>query len=383
MKLSWRRTVQWFKLYDFRSTRAVFYGDLSEMYRRGEAMLSFLEGELANAKATKQTSRAAALRIILARFTSGAEGGRLEYLLHDVVPAGDAMMIAGVERSASKADALLALVQAVEQAGAMKKTILAYSVGPLIILPICIALIKVVANVLKQIEDSTPVYVRDQVWSGFNGVAKIIGDFSIKYGAVTLIVLIAATALLIWSLPRWTGPGRLRADKLPVYSLYRDFQSGLLFSSMAMLLKTGGSLGGTLEDLARRASPVMRWQLRRVLRALDDAPTKTIQAFSRGILSPYLLARATTLHRTAPSFADVLIELGTTEGDRVLARVKRAALVANIAILSVLVTLATILALATITVPASFANAMDPANMMMAKKEYDATHRAPTQAPAP
>ena len=78
---------------EFRANRAEFYRDLAEMFRRGESMLSFLEGELANSIKTRQRSRAAALRLVLSRFVAGHDGGRLEQLLRGVVPASDSTML--------------------------------------------------------------------------------------------------------------------------------------------------------------------------------------------------------------------------------------------------------------------------------------------------
>ena len=366
--------MRWFQLFGFRRNRADFYRDLSEMYRRGEAMLSFLEGEIQIAIKTKQKSRAKALRLILVRYRSGQEGSRLEQLLRGIVPASDSMMLAGVERSEKKADSLIVLAAAVDHQSQMKRLLGQYSVTPIIITLICIALIQVMSGVIREIDLSTPVYLRDQVWSGFNGFAKWIADVAHDNGAALLVVLASLTAVLVWSLSQWTGRARLTADKLPVYSLYRDFQAGLLFSSMAMLLSTGGSLRGTIEDLAQRGTKVTRWQLRRVLRALDDAPNNSLEAFGRGLLSPHLYARAMTLQRTSKSFADVLIELGTSEGGRVLARVRHAAIVANIAVVGIVATASLVLGLASITVPGTFAAVMEPANMMAAKQAYDRQH---------
>lgn len=370
---------------EFRANRAEFYRDLAEMFRRGESMLSFLEGELANSIKTRQRSRAAALRLVLSRFVAGHDGGRLEQLLRGVVPASDSTMLLGVERSAIKADALESLAQAVDQQAQMKRMVLLYSVTPAVILPICIALISIMSGVIGEIDQSTPDYVRDQVWSGFNGVAKMIADIASSYGPLVLAVIGMLMALIFWSLPRWTGRLRLRADTLPVYSLYRDFQAGILFTSMAMLLKTGGSLRGTIEDLAQRSSTVMRWQLVRVLRAFDDAPNLGLEAFGRGVLSPHLFARAMTLQRTSTSFSEVLIELGTTEGGRVLARVKRAAIVANVTVVGFLATIAAVLGMASITVPGTFAAVMEPTNLMVSKRAFEAEHPlgSPQTVPTP
>ncbi len=183
------------------------------------------------------------------------------------------------------------------------------------------------------------------------------------------------------SLPRWKGAGRLTVEAWPVYGLYRDFQSGLLFTSIAMLLSNGASLKGALEDIAQRSSAWMRWHLTRVLRALDDSPTGTIDAFSRGLLSPYMLARAATLQRTAATFSDVLVELGTREGDRVLKGVRRAALVANVAVVGALVSVSTFMGLATLTVPGRCSALMEPSTLMGLKQAHEAAMAASRQAP--
>jgi len=372
--MMFKKIYQWFVLFDFRHTRVVFYQDLSEMYRRGEAMLSFLEGELFNSIKTKQRSRAAALKMLLSRYESGQDGGRMEQLLRGIVPQSDAMMLTGVERSANKSESLLSLSQAVAHQNEMKKVMWMYSIMPLVILPICISLIVIMSGVIQEIDKGTPIYVRDQVWSGFNWLAKLVADIAYGYGLILLAIGAGLLGASVWSLPRWTGRSRLKADQFPLYSLYRDFQAGLLFSSMAMLLRTGGSLRGTLEDLAQRSSRVTRWHLIRVLQSLDDAPNMSVEAFGRGILSPYLLARAMTLQRTCTSFSDVLIELGTSEGARVLARVKRAAIIANVAVVGTLGTIAAILGMASITVPGTFAAVMEPTNMMVSKRTYDLNH---------
>lgn len=377
MKVDPRAVLRWFELLDFRLRRAEFYRDLAEMYTRGESMLSFLEGELNNALITKQHSRAAALRILLRRYSSGMDSARLGMLLRGVMPERDAMMIGAVEHAGTrKAQALEALAVATELQAQMRQAVLAQSVTPLLIAPVCLIMISVVSDVILSIDRSTPVYVRDLIWTGFNGLAKQIADFATAHGGSAVAGLGLFLALAVWSLPRWTGRWRLRADKWPLYSLYRDFQAGLLLSSLAMLLQTSATLRGSLEDMAARSSPVMRWHLARVLRSLDIEPTETLRAFGRGLLSPQLLARAATLQRTAGQFSDVLVQLGTSEGHRVLARVKRAATAMNIGLISVLGSLAAILGMASITVPGAFSSVMEPAQLMAAKKAYDQRKKA-------
>ena len=371
---SLRAFVDWIALVDFRSTRAEFYRDFAEMYQRNEAMVSFLEGEIANANLTRQRSRARALRIVLHRHQDGEHASRVSHLLEGVVPRADAMLLTAVDRAADKPQALRALADAIDKQQQMLRLLLSYSALPVVTIPICYALIALLGKVILVIDAATPVYAQDALWEGMNGWARTIATFAQDWGAQTLAVLGLALGTVLWSLPRWRGAPRLRVEGWPIYSLYRDFQAGMLFSSMAMMLKTGETLQGSLDDVTQRASPWMRWHLGRVLDALEENPTATIDAFRRGLLSSHLLSRAATLHRSSASFSDVLIQLGTTEGERVLARVKKAAVIANFALVGLFASVATFMGVASMTVPGKFASLMEPSNLMTLRALYDAAH---------
>ena len=371
---SMRAFANWVALIEFRFSRAEFYRDFAEMYQRNEAMVSFLEGEIASANLTRQRSRARALRIVLHRHQDGEHASRVSHLLEGVVPRSDAMLLAAVDRAADKPQALRALADAIDKQQQMLRLMLSYSALPAMTIPICYALIALLGKVILVIDDATPIYAQDALWEGMNGWAKAIAIFAQAWGAQTLTVLGAALSAVLWSLPRWRGPFRLRVEAWPVYGLYRDFQAGMLFSSMAMMLKTGETLQGSIDDVTQRASPWMRWHLGRVLDALEENPTATLDAFRRGLLSSHLLSRATTLNRSSASFSDVLIQLGTSEGERVLARVKQAAVIANFALVGLFASVATFMGIASMTVPGKFATLMEPSNLMTLRALYIAEH---------
>lgn len=366
-----RQLLRRFWIWTFRFQRAEFYRDFADMFRRNEAMMAFFEGEIRNSSQTGQRARAAALRAMLARYQLGDHAGRVGHLMDGVMPRGDAMMLAGVDRADDKTAALNALAIAVDKQSAMRAVVFTYSVMPLLLLPLCYVLIQVLSDVILTIDRSTPVYVKDELWRGTNGWARHVAEVSRDHGLMLMTLVVAGLVAILLSLPRWRGPVRLAVEPWPVYSLYRDFQSGMLFTSMAMLLSNGGTLRGSLEDIAQRSSLWMRWHLSRVLRSLDESPTGTLEAFGRGILSPQMLARATTLQRTAANFSEVLVELGTREGDRVLDAVRRAALTANVAVVGSLLVLCTFMGLATLTVPGKFSSLMEPATLMELKRAHD------------
>jgi type II secretory pathway component PulF len=369
-----RALINWFALVEFRSSRAEFYRDFAEMFQRNEAMVSFLEGEIANAQLTRHRSRARALRIVLRRHRDGDNASRVSHLLERVVPRSDAMLLTAVDRATDKPQALRALADAIDKQQQMLRLLLSYSALPMVTIPICYALITLLGKVILVIDEATPIYAQDALWDGMNGWARDIATFAEAWGAQTLLVLGVTLGAVLWSLPRWRGAWRLRVEGWPIYGLYRDFQAGMLFSSMAMMLKTGETLQGSIDDVTQRASPWMRWHLGRVVDALEENPTAVIDAFRRGLLSSHLLSRAATLHRSSASFSDVLIQLGTTEGERVLLRVKKAAVVANFALVGLFASVATFMGVASMTVPGKFASLMEPSNLMTLRAVYEAAH---------
>jgi type II secretory pathway component PulF len=371
-----RAVIQRLALIEFRSARAEFYRDFAEMYQRNEAMVSFLEGEIANAQLTRERSRSLALRIVLHRHRSGENASQVSHLLEGVVPRSDALLLMAVDRAADKPQALLALADAIDKQQQMLRLMLSYSALPVVTIPISYALIALLGKVILVIDQATPVYAQEALWEGMNGWARAIAGFADAWGTQTLLALGVLLGLVLWSLPRWRGAARLRVESWPVYGLYRDFQAGMLFSSMAMMLKTGETLQGSIDDVTQRASPWMRWHLGRVADALEENPTGTLDAFRRGLLSPHLLSRAATLNRSSPSFSDVLIKLGTSEGDRVLLRVKKAAVIANFALVGLFASVATFMGVASMTVPGKFATLMEPSNLMALRAMYEATHPA-------
>jgi type II secretory pathway component PulF len=363
-------------LLEFRAARAEFYRDFAEMYRRSEALVSFLEGEIANAQLTRQRSRATALRLILLRHRDGDHASRVSHLLEGIVPRSDALLLAAVDRAADKSQALLALADAIDRQRQMQRVLVSSAALPAITIPICFALIALLGRVILVVDQSTPEYAREALWEGVNGWARVVATFSEDWGPQVLLLVTALQALVLWTLPRWRGAWRLRVESWPVYGLYRDFQSGMLFTSMAMMLKTGETLRGSIDDITQRASPWMRWHLGRVADALEENPTGMVDAFRRGLLSPHLLARVATLHRSSTSFSDVLIQLGTSEGERVVARVQKTALIANFALVGLFACMATFMGVASITVPARFATLMEPSNLMSLRAVYQAQHPA-------
>ena len=197
-----RALVDGVALADFRLARAEFYRDFAEMYQRNEAMVSFLEGEIANAGLTRQRSRARALRLVLHRHQDGDHASRVSHLLEGVVPRSDGLLLAAVDRAADKPQALRALADAVDKQQRMLRLMLTYSALSAITLPICFALIALLGKVILVIDDATPVYAQEALWEGMNGWVRAVALFAQAWGVQTVFALGMALGAVLWSLPR-------------------------------------------------------------------------------------------------------------------------------------------------------------------------------------
>jgi len=353
--------------------RATFYADFAEMHKRGENVLAWLEGEIENARRVGQDWRVWGLKAIGARYQSGQRAGSMVFTLGGVMPEADLMLLAAVDRAEDRSAALLAVAENVRIRGAIKLTVAKEMLLPAVIAPISYWLTIILSDVMVKIDQAAPPYIKPVLWRGANLLAKTVAEFTLSWGAWVVGLGAAGLAVAVWSLPRWTGRMRLRLDKAPLYSLYRDFQSALLFTAIATFLKTGAPLRASLEDIAGHSNRWTKWQIKRVIASLDYNPSAKVEAFSRGLVSPAIVARMNTLSRSAPTFSDVLIELGTTGTKVVHTKIKATAFITGISLVGVLATVATFMGLAAMFVPGDFANIVDdPANLMLLQKQYAA-----------
>jgi len=86
---------------------------------------------------------------------------------------------------------------------------------------------------------------------------------SIIIGVVGLIFL------SVWMMKNITGPIRSQLDKIPMFSMYRSFQSSLFLVSLASMMKSGVDLEYSLQQIRRRSPKYIKYELGRVAKRLD------------------------------------------------------------------------------------------------------------------
>lgn len=364
-------------LFDFRSKRDQFYLQLARSIERKERLRTFLIEELKIAKdrRTQDDSRAKALDMILQKLSRGHEY-RMSQLLADVMPTQDRLMLSAVDVSKDKAGTLRSLITAVQEQRTARALMMKALLPPLILLPGVFIFSYVLAT------QSIPVIVKvapPEVWTPFNGSVRWFSEQVALHGFKVLGLMVLSLIFFVYQLPRWHGNARSFLEQVPQgfavlifpvmpfvlpLSIYRDFQVAQLLTSLAVLLKSGATLTDALDSMRRNASPWMRWHLRRVSRHLHTAPTEYIQAFSKGLLSPRVLARLATTIRNGRRFDEVLIELGTVGVQEVRKEIEITAKTLNTILMLAAASLVLFLYVGQLSITDSMTTALDPINKM-------------------
>lgn len=334
------------RLMGFHAKRDEFYEALAKAYESRELLKEFLQAELrisTNPK-TKDDSRAFGLRLMNKRLMA-AEDSDVVTVLSAAMPEQDKLMLAAVRDAQDKPAVLRALAQAIRDQKQMRAVMLKAVLPPLLILPGVFGYCYVLAN------KSIPMIAKmapPEVWTPFNAFVRSVAEIIGGHMGTIALVIIALVFLVKYQMPRWTGKLRAKMESLPPglamllmpvcpilvpLSIYRDAQAGLMLSSLAVFLQSGRTLMDALESIFRSGTPWMRWHVRRIMAHLRLAPTDYVNAFSKGLLSPQLLARLSSTIRTNPRFDQVLIQVGTIGNVEIRQQVGRQSSVINFLIL--------------------------------------------------
>jgi type II secretory pathway component PulF len=338
MKLN--KIMEKMQLMGFHGKRTEFYEDLAKSYERKELLSNFIEAELeiSRNKDTRDDSRAFALKCMLNQIRNGDEVGLVK-TVGRYMPASDSMLLAAVDsaKEADKSATLRALANALREQAENKSVIVKSVMVPVIITPVVFGFAYILSSQsIPIIEKIAP----KEVWTPFNSAVRTFANFTADYGLLCLLSLLAFAIFFTLSLPKWRSQIRYKLEKInpskaiwltPIapwllpLSIYRDIQAGMVMTAMAVLLRTGKSLTLALDAVYNNSSPYMKRHIRAILNHLQDSPTQYAQAFSKGLLSPRLMARMSSLIRNTPEFDKVIMEVGTTGNAEIRAQVEKTA----------------------------------------------------------
>ena len=339
--------------------RGVFYRDLADAFRRETTLKDFLEREFANARMVKAGVRTMVMQHLVNRFATG-QALTLAELMQKAAPSTDQMLLAAVDDADKKPAALESVADAVDFQVRSLKILATNLATPAISLPVVGVICLVSADIVALIAKSAP----PTIWVGFNGGVRLVAELINDYWMHLLVTLVVLITIFVRSLPRWVGRLRLKADNVPGFALYRDYNSAVVLSALAMMMGAKKPLVESLEDLKQTSSPWLRWHIQRILFALEDNPSDYSAAFSRGLMPATVRSRLATLMDSSKSFDAALIMLGSAEVKRLENSVRASSEILSWTLVGILASVAVYLSIGQLTITTALANETSTSKIM-------------------
>jgi type II secretory pathway component PulF len=304
------------------SQRADFYDDLAEALKDNAVpMIRFAKQRDLLAK-NKNFAAAA----IYAEWIRKLENGEnLSSAFQGTFPTSDLMLLTAIESSGDAKEGMKFLAAAVRVENEIKSQLVGALAKPIFMFALVIGIIAGVSFYMAPALDSL---IRRDQWSPLGQVSLVFVDLFNNYWWLLTALVVSGTSFFIWSLSRWTGSIRLKAEKfIPFYTIYRDFEAAKLLVSLAALMKGNIQLGRALKVMQEKASPWMRNHLSMMLKRLDHEEN-ALRAMDTGLFNKAIMWRL--LDYGERSRPDIAIEkIGFQSIDTIQKSVKSSAVILN------------------------------------------------------
>lgn len=162
------------------------------------------------------------------------------------VPIDDVMVLEAIENSDDFPRFVDEYCDMLRQKSSIMSTIKSGLIYPVILLSAIYGLMYYFgAEVTPKIEPLLPI----EEWTGSAAFLAFLNWFAANAAIQITAVTIGIIAVIIFSLPRWTGFGRSFADKLPIYSTYRMYTGISFMTSVSSLIQGGMPVVNALEKV--------------------------------------------------------------------------------------------------------------------------------------
>lgn len=236
------------KLADLIANRVPVPQALQEMWRR----------ESYNGRKPRE-----ALALALNEWRTAVVGGRfLAQGIANWASEREVMLIEASESKGSVEEGLRQTVNLLTAERQMKGAVIGAVAYPLVLVLATMALLYLFSvQVIPAFSAIVPV----ENWTGIAGQMAVM-SFLVQNFAIPFVLSLAFIVFLaFWSLKRWTGPMRLRFEKIPPWSIYRLFIGGSFMMALAALVSAGVGLPEALRRVGRNATPYLRERITAIL----------------------------------------------------------------------------------------------------------------------
>ncbi len=193
-------------------------------------------------------------------------GAPIDVALSPWVPMEEVMLIRGGKKSGKLAEALLDCAELIEAKQQITSSIFSAIIQPIMMICLFIVLFLVSAFFVVP---NIALLSDPETWTGGATAFYAVSNFvSSPFGMLVGILLLCIPVAVIFLLPYWTGPLRVKVDGFPPWSVYRLMTGSIWLFTVATLMKGKTPLNTILKDMLD--SGVLRpWLRERVQRIRD------------------------------------------------------------------------------------------------------------------
>lgn len=105
-------------------------------------------------------------------------------------------------------------------------------------------------------------------WTGLARAMYDIGNFLQNYLLIMIAILAILIAMVVYSLPRMTGPARVYLEKFPPYSLYKVTTGAAFMMSLRGFIAADVRMPDALRRISKGSTPYMKHRVDAILRNL-------------------------------------------------------------------------------------------------------------------
>lgn len=184
-----------------------------------------------------------------------ANGKTLSDAMANWIPEQERSLIAAGQKSGALIRALEDCERLIEARGAIIGAVVNATAYPTFLFALLVYLFVVISY---QMVPNMARMSDPEGWTGTAALLYSISEFVTGSGIYVLGATLLLLTLIFASLPYYVGPGRVRLDRMPPWSVYRTLHGSTFLLSFAVMLRAGIKPYDSLVMLAETASPWLR-----------------------------------------------------------------------------------------------------------------------------
>jgi type II secretory pathway component PulF len=248
----------WAKTQLTAQVRTRLYRKIATLLSNGLPLLKALE-ELHRRETHDGRRRHEPLAVTIADWRRTVQNGRmLSEAMAGWVPHSEQMVVMAGEQAGRLEASLSQVVGIVESARKIRGAIVGGLAYPLAILALVMCYLYMFGT--RVVPEFARV-TRPETWHGAARSLYAMSQFVQSWMPALVVCVVAAVAAILASLPRWRGPLRAAADRLPPYSIYRLVSGCSFLMAFSALQRAGMTVERCLMRMNDGANPWLRERL--------------------------------------------------------------------------------------------------------------------------